>query len=68
MMNRPKGEEPLVLYCDTRNTPVALLTRRGETFYIYVATTEDGNWKRTGKGRSPPELEEKAGILRVIWK
>ena len=42
------------------------MTRKSDMFFLY-RTDKDG-FSRIGKGRSPPELEEKYDVLSIMAK
>ena len=61
----PKGEEPVVCYCDRQSAEVFLMTRRDGMFTLY-RVDEDGSMKKLGKAKDPVTLEEKYDVEKVV--
>lgn len=59
----PKGEMVWVRYCSQDGTVNFLLTSKtSNRSYYYLYEVNDGELKKLGRARTPPELEKKFDI------
>ena len=71
-MRFPKGEIVWVGYHMADGTLRFFLTSKPSRDYYYLyEVTDDGSYKKLGKSKSPPDLEEKYNVLEktgiVVW-
>ena len=65
----PKGERVFTGYCNRAGELLYILTSKEpsrEWYYLYK--NDGGTFKKLGKAREPPELEQKFGVMETIRK
>lgn len=63
----PKGERGWVSYYDPAGGLLFILTsKENDRSWYFLYKIEDGKMKKLGRARTPPELEEKYGVIEAM--
>ena len=66
-LKHPKGERGWVSYYDTAGNLLFIMTsKENDRSWYFLYKIEDGKMKKLGKARTPPELEEKYGVIEAM--
>lgn len=62
----PKGERVFTGYYNTAGELLFILTAKEARDYYFLYELKDGAFRKLGRSKSPPELEEKFGVSQKM--